>query len=91
MHLTAIGEQFNKLKLENATHILEAFDVEDIKGIYDVRTYIAHDYEGVNLVEYKNIHIFLSHVILGAKIHISSSASISLYIKNPLHVSFWTG
>jgi uncharacterized protein with HEPN domain len=49
MHLTAIAEQFNKLKLENATHILEAFDVEDIKGIYDVRTYIAHDYEGVNL------------------------------------------
>ena len=49
MHLTAIAEQFNKLKLENATQILEAFDVEDIKGIYDVRTYIAHDYEGVNL------------------------------------------
>lgn len=49
MHLTAIAEQFNKLKLENAIHILEAFDVEDIKGIYDVRTYIAHDYEGVNL------------------------------------------
>lgn len=49
MHLTAIAEQFNKLKLENVTHILEAFDVEDIKGIYDVRTYIAHDYEGVNL------------------------------------------
>jgi uncharacterized protein with HEPN domain len=49
MHLTAIAEQFNKLKLENASHILEAFDVEDIKGIYDVRTYIAHDYEGVNL------------------------------------------
>ncbi len=49
MHLTAIAEQFNKLKIENATHILDVFDVEDIKGIYDVRTYIAHDYEGVNL------------------------------------------
>lgn len=49
MHLTAIAEQFNKLKLENATTILEAFDAQDIKGIYDVRTYIAHDYEGVNL------------------------------------------
>ncbi len=49
MHLTAIAEQFNKLKRDNATHILNAFDVEDIRGIYDVRTYIAHDYEGVNL------------------------------------------
>lgn len=49
MHLTAIAEQFNKLKLENATHILETFDAVDLKGIYDARTYIAHDYEGVNL------------------------------------------
>ncbi len=49
MHLTAIAEQFNKLKLENATGILEVFDAQDIKGIYDIRTYIAHDYEGVNL------------------------------------------
>lgn len=49
MHLTAIAEQFNKLKIDEATQILEVFDVDDIKGIYDVRTYIAHDYEGVNL------------------------------------------
>ena len=25
------------------------FDDGDVKGMYDVRTYIAHDYEGVNL------------------------------------------
>lgn len=49
MHLTAIAEQFNKLKQENATHILDIFDGDDLKGLYDVRTYIAHDYEGVNL------------------------------------------
>ncbi len=49
MHLTAIAEQFNKLKRAHADDILSAFDDGDIKGMYDVRTYIAHDYEGVNL------------------------------------------
>ncbi len=49
MHLTAIAEQFNKLKKEHADDILSAFDDADVKGMYDVRTYIAHDYEGVNL------------------------------------------
>ncbi len=49
MHLTAIAEQFNKLKQAHADDILNAFDDGDIKGMYDVRTYIAHDYEGVNL------------------------------------------
>jgi len=49
MHLTAIAEQFNKLKQHHADDILSAFDDGDVKGMYDVRTYIAHDYEGVNL------------------------------------------
>jgi len=49
MHLTAIAEQFNKLKKEHADDILSVFDDDDVKGMYDVRTYIAHDYEGVNL------------------------------------------
>ena len=49
MHLTAIAEQFNKLKQEHANDILSEFDDGDVKGMYDVRTYIAHDYEGVNL------------------------------------------
>ncbi|MEA3554550.1 MAG: hypothetical protein U9R39_09190 [Campylobacterota bacterium] len=49
MHLTAIAEQFNKLKQSHSTDILKNFDKEDLKGLYDVRTYIAHDYEGINL------------------------------------------
>lgn len=48
MHLTAIAEQFNHLKKEDKS-LLEAFDEVDLKGMYDVRTYIAHEYEGVNL------------------------------------------
>lgn len=49
MHLTAIAEQFNKLKQSHANEILSKFDKDDLKGLYDVRTYIAHDYEGVNI------------------------------------------
>ncbi len=48
MHLSAIAEQFNNLKKENPK-MLDFFDEEDVKGMYDVRTYIAHEYEGVNL------------------------------------------
>jgi len=44
MHLTSIAEQFNKLKKE------DEIDTKDIKGSYDVRIYIAYDYEGVNLL-----------------------------------------
>ena len=48
MHLTAIAEQFHKLKQRQCS-ALDAFNAQDLKGMYDVRTYIAHDYEGVNL------------------------------------------
>lgn len=49
MHLTAIAEQFNKLKIKDEKEILSFFNKDDLRGLYDVRTYIAHDYEGVNL------------------------------------------
>jgi len=49
MHLISIAEQFSKLKKDGETSTLDKFDEKDIKGSYDVRVYIAHDYEGVNL------------------------------------------
>jgi len=49
MHFSSIAEQFNKLKQDNQTEFISYFDKEDIKGMYDTRTYIAHEYEGVNL------------------------------------------
>ena len=49
LSLWSLIEQFNKLKQSHADDILSAFDDKDIKGMYDVRTFIAHDYEGVNL------------------------------------------
>lgn len=42
MNLLQIGETLNKLKGS-----YDALDKEDIKGAYDVRNFIAHDYEGV--------------------------------------------
>ena len=49
MHLTSIAEQFKKLSDDAEFEILSRFDKNDLKGSYDVRNYIAHDYEGVNL------------------------------------------
>jgi uncharacterized protein with HEPN domain len=46
MHLTAIAEQFSKLKDKS---IIERFDENDIKGAVATRNFIAHDYDGVNL------------------------------------------
>jgi len=44
MCLLQIGETLNKLKLN-----YELLDKEDIKGAYNVRNFIAHDYMGVDL------------------------------------------
>ncbi|OHD85299.1 MAG: hypothetical protein A3I60_05925 [Sulfuricurvum sp. RIFCSPLOWO2_02_FULL_43_45] len=49
MHLVAMAEQFEKLKNDAAFSILSHFDREDLKGSYDIRNFIAHDYEGINL------------------------------------------
>ncbi len=46
MCLMQIGESLNKIDKD----ILEKFELLlDAKGSYDVRNFIAHDYEGVNL------------------------------------------
>ncbi len=49
MHFTSITEQFNKLANEGEFEILKEFDKRDLKGVYDIRNYIVHDYEGLNL------------------------------------------
>ncbi|MCV6606593.1 MAG: DUF86 domain-containing protein [Campylobacterales bacterium] len=52
MCLMQIGENIKKIDLE----YLEKFDLLiDSKGSYDVRNFIAHDYEGVNLVYIEGI------------------------------------
>jgi uncharacterized protein with HEPN domain len=48
MLIVAISEQFAKLKKHHSL-LLESFDKDDICGMIDVRNYIAHDYDGINL------------------------------------------
>ncbi len=48
MHLTSIAEQFDKLLHNGELEILAFFDKQDIKGSYELRNFIAHDYEGVD-------------------------------------------
>ena len=49
MHLTSIAEQFDKLLHNGELELLGYFDKQDIKGSYELRNFIAHDYEGVDL------------------------------------------
>jgi uncharacterized protein with HEPN domain len=49
MHFTSIAEQFNKLAIDGEFEVLQKFDKRDLKGAYDMRNYIVHDYEGLNL------------------------------------------
>ena len=52
MALMQIGESLKKID----NNILEKFDlIKDVKGAYDVKNFIAHDYEGVNMVTIENI------------------------------------
>lgn len=48
MHLTAIAEQFDKLLHSGELDILTHFEKQDIKGSYELRNFIAHDYEGID-------------------------------------------
>lgn len=54
MHLVSIAEQIRKLKDDNEFQILEHFDKEDLKGLNDVRNFIAHDYEGIDMFIIEN-------------------------------------
>ena len=49
MHLTSIAEQFDKLLHNGELEILAYFEKQDIKGSYELRNFIAHNYEGVDL------------------------------------------
>jgi len=47
--LMQIGESLNSI-YKKSPELIEKYDLEDaVKGSYNVRNFIAHDYEGVNL------------------------------------------
>ena len=47
--LRILTEENKYISLKKLISKLDKFDKDDLKDLYDVRTYIAHDYEGVNL------------------------------------------
>ena len=49
MHLIAIAEQIAKISAEDGAKASEMFGNETIKGFCDIRNFIAHDYDGVNM------------------------------------------
>jgi len=49
MHLTSISEQFDRLLHSGELDLLSNFEKQDIKGSYELRNFIAHDYEGIDL------------------------------------------
>jgi uncharacterized protein with HEPN domain len=49
MHLISIAEQFDKLLHNGELELLSYFKKEDIKGSYELRNFIAHNYEGIDL------------------------------------------
>ena len=55
MHLTSIAEQFDKLLHSGELEILTNFEKQDIKGSYELRNFIAHDYEGIDLYIVENV------------------------------------
>ena len=63
-------EQKEAIGLLQVGTFLEYFEADDLKGIYDVRNYIAHDYEGVNLaiIEWIIRHILPKFKEQGTKI-----------------------
>ena len=49
MLLAGISEQFTCLKQKNDTHLLSYFEDQYLKGMQDVRNFIAHEYDGIEL------------------------------------------
>ena len=74
MHLTSIAEQFDKLLHSGELEILSHFEKQDIKGSYELRNFIAHDYEGVDLY-------IVEDVITGRLPVILKSANVILGIQ----------
>jgi len=49
MLLVSIAEQMNRLEQKRAEEILKYFTPDERKGLRDIRNFIAHEYDGVDL------------------------------------------
>jgi len=74
MHLTSIAEQFDKLLHNGELELLAYFEKEDIKGSYELRNFIAHDYEGVDLYIVEDVIIHRLPIIKQSTVTILTKA-----------------
>ena len=49
MHIVSIAEQMKKIEDEQNAEILQYFEKADLRGLADVRNFITHDYDGIDL------------------------------------------
>jgi len=64
MHLTSISEQFDKLLHNGEFELLSNFEKQDIKGSYELRNFIAHDYEGIDFYIVEDVIVERLPIIL---------------------------
>ena len=74
MHLTSIAEQFDKLLHNGELELLSNFDKQDIKGSYELRNFIAHDYEGVDL--------YIVEDVINTRLNIIKNSAIKILDNN---------
>ena len=74
MHLTSISEQFDKLLRNGELELLSNFDKQDIKGSYELRNFIAHDYEGEDL--------YIVEDVINTRLEIIKKCTISILEDN---------
>lgn len=55
MHIVSIAEQLKKIEDEQNSEILKYFEEGDLRGLADVRNFIAHDYDGIDLGIIENV------------------------------------
>ena len=70
MHLTSIAEQFDKLLHNGELEVLAFFEKQDIKGSYELRNFIARDYEGIDLYIIEDVINQRPPIIKNSSIHI---------------------
>ena len=75
MHFIAIAEQVRKLEDSEDVEVLSCFAKEDLKGLQDVRNFIAHDYDGVDIG-------LIEHIIRYGLENVKASALDALHVKD---------
>ena len=74
MHLTSISEQFDKLLHSGELDVLSHFEKQDIKGSYELRNFIAHDYEGIDFHIVEDVIIERLPIIMKSTVQVLNTS-----------------